>query len=255
MSDGFHPGFASRIDASADVIASIFASLPEFSASDIGERARVKASRGTVAQPPKGFAAQEASGPRHFSPADRDANPTQGWDPLAADMAGGNDRFVDPVGDAHERGYGEGLAAGLLQNGTEVARDKLLVESIVAGLAGGTYLDRDRLARQLRQTVLTLVTRIVGDVGVSGDLLTARIEAATDLLAEANEPALLHLHPDDVPLVEGRLPKTVFAAGDAKVARGSFVIESASTIVEDGPELWLEQLAAAIDRVPLPKSE
>lgn len=255
MSDGFSPGFASRIDASADVIASIFASLPEFAASDIGERARVKAGRGKTAPEPKGFAVREPMGPKHFSPADPDANPTEGWDPLAADMASGNERFVDPVAEAHERGYAEGLAAGLLQNGAEVARDKLLVESMIAGLSGGTYLDRDRLARQLRQTVLSLVTGIVGDIGVSGDLLAARIEAATDLLADANESALLHLHPDDVPLVEGKLPKSVFAAGDAKVARGSFVIESASTIVEDGPELWLEQLAAAIDRVPLPKSE
>ena len=255
MSDGFSPGFASRIDASDDVIASIFSALPEFSASDLGERARVKAGRAPTAQPPKGFAAREASGPKHFSPADRDANPTEGWDPLAADLAGGNDRFVDPATEAHERGFAEGLASGLVQNGAEVARDKLLIESMIAGLSGGTYLDRDRLARQLRQTVLALVTRIVGETGVSGDLLTARIDAATDLLAEANESALLHLNPADLPLVEGRLPKTVFAAGDAKVARGSFVIESASTIVEDGPELWLEQLAAAIDRVPLPKSE
>lgn len=255
MSDGFHPGFASRIDAPADVIASIFSALPEFSAADIGERARMKAGMGRTAPDPVGFAAPEPVGPKHFSPADRSANPTDGWNPLASDIAGGNDRFVDPVAEAHDRGYAEGLAAGLLQNGAQVARDKLLVESMIAGLAGGTYLDRDRLARQLRQTVMALVSRIVGETGVSGDLLAARIEAATDLLADANESALLHLHPDDLPLVEGKLPKTVFAVGDAKVARGSFVIESASTIVEDGPELWLEQLAAAIDRVPLPTSE
>ena len=40
--------------------------------------------------------------------------------------------------------------------------------------------------------------------------------------------------------------------GDPHLARGAFVIESASTIVEDGPDLWLEQLAQAIDRVPIP---
>jgi flagellar assembly protein FliH len=54
-------------------------------------------------------------------------------------------------------------------------------------------------------------------------------------------------------LLEGRLPKTVFAAGDATVERGGFVIESASPIVEDGPGLWLEQLGQAIDRVALPR--
>ncbi len=53
-------------------------------------------------------------------------------------------------------------------------------------------------------------------------------------------------------IVCGRLPATIFAVGDASVSRGSFVLESASTVVEDGPALWMEQLAAAIDRVPLP---
>ena len=53
-------------------------------------------------------------------------------------------------------------------------------------------------------------------------------------------------------LLEGRLPATIFAVGDAAIARGSFVMESASTIVEDGPELWLDQLAQAIDRVAVP---
>ena len=64
---------------------------------------------------------------------------------------------------------------------------------------------------------------------------------------------MLRVHPDDVALLEGRLPKSIFAAGDPAVARGSFVLESASTIVEDGPELWLDQLAQAIERVPVPK--
>jgi flagellar assembly protein FliH len=31
------------------------------------------------------------------------------------------------------------------------------------------------------------------------------------------------------------------------------VLESAATIVEDGPDLWIEQLAQAIDRAALPE--
>ena len=46
----------------------------------------------------------------------------------------------------------------------------------------------------------------------------------------------------------GLLPDTIFPVGDAAVARGSFVMEAASTIVEDGPALWMEQLTAAIER-------
>jgi flagellar assembly protein FliH len=56
----------------------------------------------------------------------------------------------------------------------------------------------------------------------------------------------------DAQLAE-RLPQTVFPVGDPNVERGGFVLESASTIVEDGPSLWLDQLAAAIDKVPVPQ--
>jgi flagellar assembly protein FliH len=108
------------------------------------------------------------------------------------------------------------------------------------------------MAGQLRQTVLHLVSKLVGEVGIAPDVLAGRITAAVDLLADSAESALLRLHPDDLPLVEGKLPATIFPVGDPHVARGGFVIESASTIVEDGPDLWLEQLAQAIDRVPIP---
>ncbi|RZM09613.1 MAG: flagellar biosynthesis protein FliH, partial [Sphingomonas sp.] len=84
------------------------------------------------------------------------------------------------------------------------------------------------------------------------ELLGARIETASELLADKAESAMLRVHPDDVALLDGHLPKTIFAVGDATLARGSFVLESASTIVEDGPELWLEQLTQAIDRVSVP---
>ena len=108
------------------------------------------------------------------------------------------------------------------------------------------------MAGQLRQTVLHLVHRLIGETGIASDLLDRRVAAAVDLLADSAESALLRLHPEDVPLLEGKLPARIFAVGDAHVSRGGFVIESASTIIEDGPDLWLEQLAEAIDKVPIP---
>jgi flagellar assembly protein FliH len=75
------------------------------------------------------------------------------------------------------------------------------------------------------------------------------------MLSDHAESAMLRVHPQDVALLDGRLPTSVFAVGDAGVARGSFVLESSSTIVEDGPELWLEQLAHAIERVAMPEGQ
>jgi len=160
--------------------------------------------------------------------------------------------FTDPIAAAHAAGVAEGRAAALAELEGAQAREAALLDQVSAALAQGAQFDRERMAGQLRQTVLHLVAKLVGEVGIAPDILAGRIKAAVDMLADSAESALLRLHPDDVPLVEGKLPPTIFPVGDPHIARGGFVIESASTIVEDGPELWLEQLAQAIDNVPIP---
>lgn len=196
--------------------------------------------------PPPGFA--PAGGPKHFRPADPDRNPTEGWNPL--DAAAEPSAFIDPIEAAHAAGYAEGLAAAATAAAATRTRDEALLTGVASALGG--HVDREAIAAQLRQTVLLLVTRIVGDVGVAGDRLAQRIGVAADMLADSAESAMLRVHPDDLPLLQGRLPSTIFPVGDAGLSRGGFVMESASTVIEDGPALWLEQLASAIDRVPLP---
>lgn len=192
-------------------------------------------------------------GPKHFSPAAPGHKPCAGWDPLDAQPV---DQSAEPlvaelVDAAREDGFAAGYAAALAEIDAARGRDAALVASVAEAL--GSRFDADAMAARLRATVLALVTKVIGEAGVSAERLAARVAAATDLLAQPSESALLRVHPDDVALLDGHLPATVFAAGDPHVARGSFVLESASTVVEDGPALWLEQLGAAIDRAPLPR--
>jgi len=236
----FAPGFASRIHAAAHVLQRAFGEGTAFAAADIGSIGR------------RGFEEPAPVTPRHFSPADPGTNPTEGWDPFAAEALATPTAFVDTIAAAHEAGFAEGRAAALAEIEEARAREAALLDQVSDALAAGAHFDRERMAGQLRQTVLHLVQRMIGDAGIAPDILAARITAAVDLLADGAESALLRLHPDDVPLVQDKLPSTIFPVGDPHVTRGSFVIESASTIVEDGPEIWLEQLAAAIDRVPIP---
>ncbi|WP_267395493.1 MULTISPECIES: FliH/SctL family protein [unclassified Sphingomonas] len=233
----FVAGFAARHDTAAHILQAAFA-------------------------PPMGFAAREtwtrearepaAARPRHFSPADPATRPTEGWDPLDAEAEPSS--FINPVETAHAAGYAEGLAAAAAAARETGDRDRALLTELTAALANGHQLDRERIAGQLRQTVMFLVAQLVGEVGVSPEWLTSRIEAAAELLAESSESALLRLNPADVPMIESGLPKSIFAAGDATISRGSFVLESASTVVEDGPALWLDQLAQVIDRIPVPSA-
>lgn len=238
----FVAGFASRHVASADRLARVFDMAGPFAATGVVP---------TPPPAPREFNS-EPPGPRHFSPADRDANPTEGWDPFAAAEA--HAEFVDPIAVAHAEGYEAGLLAGRAQVTADIARDRALVTELAEALATSGHVDRDSIALALRRTVMTLVTRIVGDIGVCANHLAERIDAAADLLADGAESAILRMNPLDVNLVAGKLPKAVFPVGDTAVERGGFVLESASTIVEDGPSLWLDQLGAAIERVPVPPS-
>ncbi len=235
----FAPGFAGRIHAAEHVLQRAFGEPAGFAPASVDRIGR------------RGFDAAVVQ-PKHFAPADPSANPTEGWDPFSAEVTPAPGPFADPIAAAHEAGFAEGRAAAIAEIEAAKAREAALLEQVSDALARGAHFDRERMAGHLRQTVLHLVAKMVGEVGVAPDILAQRIHAAVELLADAAESALLRLHPDDVPLVEGRLPATIFPVGDPHVARGGFVIESASTIVEDGPDLWLEQLAQAIDRVPIP---
>ncbi len=242
MSD-FVVGFTTRNEGVAQALQAAFAVQPiGFAAADIRDR---------VGGRPSHFSPQ-SNEPKHFHPADASSNPTAGWDPFTA-TADPSPGFADPLEAAHARGVAEGRAAVLAEMGEGQGRDAALLAQLADALKADDRFDRAELAKRMRQTVLFLVARLIGETGVAPDLLAHRIEAATDMLADAAESAMLRVHPDDVALLEGKLPKTVFAVGDAAVARGAFILESASTIVEDGPDLWLEQLAQAIDRIALPQ--
>lgn len=246
MSD-FAPGFASRHHNAGAAL------RRAFDAPGLGFAAADPRLGTPEPSPVRPFAAEPIT-PKHFSPAAERAERTEWVEP--ADRAAADMGFNDPIARAraegHAQGYAEGRADAAADTLAGVHRDRGLIEEIARGLAEGRGFDRDRLARQLRQTVLGLVRRLVDETAIDAERLSGRVAAATKLLADSAESALLRVHPDDVALLDGRLPVTVFAAGDATVARGSFVLEAASTVVEDGPDLWLDQLTDAIDRAALP---
>ncbi len=239
----FAAGFSARHNAAARALHQAFDGPSDgFAPADLKARAAGKGR-------PKSFSPQESS-PKSFSPADPDHDATHGWDPLNPQVE--DVGFNDPIETARGAGFAEGVAQGRLLEREAHERDLALLQSLAHALKTSDRIDREQLARQLREAVMSLVTKLVGDVGVSGDLLAGRIAAAADLLADSAEAAMLRVHPDDVALLADKLPSTILPVGDVSIDRGSFVLESASTIVEEGPELWLEQLAHAIDRVAVP---
>jgi len=245
-----------RHDALGEALQRAFDVMPGFAAAEARGIAAAYTAAFTARDEAVAHGVSAPDGPRHFSPADPAADPTEGWDPFEPEAEPiGPSLFVDPVEVARSAGYDAGYADALAEARAVADRDQTLLAQLGAALQAGSRLDREAVARRLRQTVLYLVTQLVGEIGVAPERLAKRIAAATDLLSDQTESAMLRVNPGDVALLEGKLPASVFAVGDAGVARGSFVLEAASTIVEDGPELWLEQLAHAIERVAVPGDE
>jgi len=130
--------------------------------------------------------------------------------------------------------------------------DAQALAQIAARLETMSGFDREGLADRLRQTVMFLVGKLLGEAGVSPELLAQRIDSAIALLADTAEAATLRLHPEDLALVEGHVPANVAAVADPTMERGGFRIDTRTTAIEDGPGAWLNQLAAALDRAALP---
>lgn len=188
--------------------------------------------------------------PRHFRPADPDANPTAGWDPFRAAATAGS---AAAAGDATADAGAVLAAAAPADPATDAAARAALAARIADAFAAGRQIDRAALAEQLRATVLHLVEQMLGEAAVDPERLGARIAAATALLGEAPVGAVtIRLHPAECDAVAPLLPAGVAACADATVERGGFVLENAVTRIEEGPGAWLDQLRAATAGVPVP---
>jgi flagellar assembly protein FliH len=151
----------------------------------------------------------------------------------------------DPVKDAFEQGFADGYAAArheAVQD--EMARDEQR-EAIELALARMDEQTARELAERLRQTVLALCEQAVLPLALDADGLAARIARAVAMLQRAQDDRRVLLHPDDLALVQSRLPAGLEVEGDSTVERGGLRIVTPDGGVEDGPGQWRRILAEA----------
>ena len=78
------------------------------------------------------------------------------------------------------------------------------------------------------------------------DRLTQRCEAVAAFIDDSSDKSALHLHPDDVALLEGE-QIGVPLVSDKNMQRGCVRLETADGWVEDGPDVRLARLRALMD--------
>ncbi|WP_380872533.1 hypothetical protein ACFB49_34620 [Sphingomonas sp. DBB INV C78] len=104
----------------------------------------------------------------------------------------------------------------------------------------------------LAETVERLVRQIVGEVTLDNDIILARANAAAELIAEESTPARMRLSPDDFERLQGAdLPVQMVA--DENIVPGMVLVETGEGWIEDGPEVGLEKLRIALDKMGVPR--
>ncbi|HET6942124.1 MAG TPA: FliH/SctL family protein [Sphingomicrobium sp.] len=142
-----------------------------------------------------------------------------------------------PIEDPFEQGYRKGLEDA--EAAIEAERSQLL--AVVASLEALQSEPSEELALLIAETVHGLVRLIAGEVAVDPELLVARARSAAAIVAEADGARTLHLHPQDIALLDvAALPLVVIP--DPELERGSVRVEDSAGWVEDGVATHLDRL-------------
>jgi flagellar assembly protein FliH len=153
---------------------------------------------------------------------------------------------------ARSDAYEQGLAEGRRTVEAEFAAERDALVRLVSALEVLKPEPTNALALLLAETVDRLVRDTVGEVEIDASRLLARARAAAALIGENVEPSKLRVHPDDISyLAPADLELTL--EGDPSLPRGTLVLETGHGWIEDGPEIRLERLRAALDKMAAPQ--
>jgi flagellar assembly protein FliH len=152
---------------------------------------------------------------------------------------------ADPVAEAYARGFADGSATArdeALHAEREREAARAAIELAFARFDEASAAD---LAERLRQTVHALCEEAILPLAVDADGLATRVETAVAMLRRTQDERRVLLNPQDLMLVESRLPQGLTVEPDPSVERGGLRIETADGGIEDGPSQWRRILAEA----------
>ncbi|MGW8204458.1 FliH/SctL family protein [Sphingomonas bisphenolicum] len=144
--------------------------------------------------------------------------------------------------EAFTMGFDEGCRVTAQTHGEESdARERLTqaLETLSPAPSG-------MLSTMLSATVVRLVEQIVGEVEIDIERLVQRCDTVAAFIENEEGKSALHLHPDDITLLEGETIG-VKLVGDKAMHRGCVRLETADGWVEDGPDVRLARLRALMD--------
>lgn len=124
---------------------------------------------------------------------------------------------------ARVAGMQEGLAQGRAQADQAAASLAASIERAVHQAAASSAAIADHLAARITGLAVEIASRVVADLDPSGTGIVARVDEALHVLDD--RPLVVHVHRDDLALVQAACPPEVEAVVEASLQPGEARIE------------------------------
>lgn len=144
--------------------------------------------------------------------------------------------------------YAVGLADGQLMAETAFSVEREKLHQLIASANALRAEDNAEIGLLLNNVIRKIVHKIVGDLTVNPEFLNSQIEAATELLTEADQGRAICLNPADLALLsDASLPFP--CKPDPNLPVGGIRIECSDGWIEHGPAFALQRLERALGSV------
>lgn len=153
---------------------------------------------------------------------------------------------VDPIEEAAQEAFLQGFQEGERLTRETMEQDNAARLELADAIALIAQVGEGTLATMLSQSVIRLVTQIIGDVPIDEDVLKARCEAVAACIDGDDARTVLEVNPQDLPLLEMEQMGVALAASP-DLPRGSVRLATSDGWVEDGPDVRLARLKALMD--------
>lgn len=156
------------------------------------------------------------------------------------------DRPLDPLDQIRADAFAQGFDEGVRVATESLSEDANAREAMLHALEQLAPASNGALSAMLTTAVMRLASQIVGEAQIDADLLRQRCETVAAFVQDEQSRSGLHIHPDDIPLVEG-CALGVKLVPDDNMARGNIRLDTVDGWVEDGPDIQLSRLKAILD--------
>ncbi|WP_426110520.1 flagellar assembly protein FliH [Massilia sp. PWRC2] len=150
----------------------------------------------------------------------------------------------------HAAGYADGLALGRAEAAVELEH----LQSIAGEFAGALAAADESIAADVLELALHLAkTMLRSALEIKPELVLGVVREAIDYLPVVQQPAVLHLHPQDAELVSGVLGEELDKGGwrlarDPAMARGGCRIDTATNQIDATVGARWERLSHALGK-------